>query len=328
MSAIVSINNMFTKARLKLTAFYLVILMAILLVFSLLLFRYTAQHLRDNMEEDSSQQAVAVERIIDELGWAIIVGDGIIMVCAGFLSYWLAGRTIAPIKVALDAQEQFSANASHELRTPLSVIKTDLEVFLKKSQPTMEDAKATASRSLGEINRMSGMVENLLTLARSKKKDVPIDLEEVSIMRPVDAAAKKLQRSAEAKHLSLVVEKKADALIWGNERMLEQLFFNLIQNAISYTERGGVTITIDGTKIATVRISDTGMGIAEDAQRHIFEPFYKADEVRSAGSGVGLGLAIVKEIVEKHKGAIHIESKLGKGTEVTVSFDKYLDSAS
>jgi signal transduction histidine kinase len=320
---------MFTKARIKLTGFYLLILVAILAVFSLLLFRCTAQYLRDNMrEEDSSQQTAPVERVIDELGWAILVGDGIIMVCAGFLSYWLAGKTLTPIKAALDAQEQFSANASHELRTPLSAAKTDLEVFLKKPQPTAEDAKAVASRSLGEINQMSGVVENLLTLARSKKADVPIEFEEVSIARAVDAAVKKLRHSAEAKHLSLTVRKEVDALVSGNERMLEQLFFNLIQNAVLYTDQGGVTITISAPENVIVQVADTGIGIAKDALQHVFEPFYKADEVRSAGSGVGLGLAIVKEIVAKHKGTIHIESEPSKGTTVAVSLPRYSEGSS
>jgi two-component system sensor histidine kinase CiaH len=315
---------MFKKARIKLTAFYLLILVAVISVFSLLLFQYTVQHLRDNVEEDSSQQAVVVERTIEGLGKTMIIADGIVIAIAGFLSYWLAGSTLIPIGVALSAQEQFSANASHELRTPLSVIRTDLEVFLKKQQPTIEDARNVASRSLEEINRMNGMVENLLILARSKKSDVPIEFEEVSIAKPINIATKKLEHAAEIKHLSLVIKKDADALISGNERMLEQLFFNLIQNAISYTNAGSVTVTIATSQMVTIRIADTGIGIAQNDLEHIFEPFYKADASRTAYSGsVGLGLAIVKEIVDKHRGSIDIESESGKGTVVTVLLPLY-----
>ena len=320
---------MFKKARIKLTAFYLLIIVAIISVFSLLLFRYTAQHLRDNMEEDSSQQAIVIERTIGEVGNAIIIADGIIIALSGFLSYWLAGKTMKPINIALVAQEQFSANASHELRTPLSVIKTDLEVFLKKQQPTIGDAKIVASRNLEEVNRMSGMVENLLTLARSKKSDIPIEFEEVSIAKTINTVIKKLEHSAEAKHLSLAVKKEADALVFGNERMLEQLFFNLIQNAISYTDSGSIVVTIASSKVVTVRIADTGVGIAQTELQHIFEPFYKADASRNARSGgVGLGLAIVKEIVNKHKGSIHIESEPKKGTTITVNLPLYEEVAS
>ncbi|MBU6500653.1 MAG: HAMP domain-containing histidine kinase [Patescibacteria group bacterium] len=320
---------MFKKARLKLTAFYLLIIVVIITAFSLLLFRYTAQHLRDNMEEDSSQRVAVLERTIGELGYAIIIADGIVIAFAGLLSYWLAGRTLEPIGVALEAQEQFSANASHELRTPLSVVKNDVEVFLKKQQPTMEDAKAVASRSLEEIDRMSGMVENLLTLARSKKTDVPIELEETNVAKAIDVAVKKLQRSAEAKHLSLVVKKENVALVLGNERLLEQLFFNLIQNAITYTKEGSVTVAITASKVVTVQVADTGIGIDQKELGHIFEPFYKADASRTSRSnGVGLGLAIVKEIVDKHKGSIQVESAPGKGTEVTVTFPLWDEKAS
>lgn len=320
---------MFKKARLKLTALYLLIIIAIIVVFSVLLFRYTAQHLRDNMEEDSAQQAVAVERVIGELGYAIVIGDAAIIACAGFLGYWLAGKTLKPIQIALDAQERFSANASHELRTPISVVKTDLEVFLKKPQPTIDDAKIAASRSLEEMNRMSGMVENLLTLARSKQSDIPIEFEEVSVVKMINAIVKKLERLAATKHLSLTVKKEADTLVFGNERMLEQLFFNLVQNAISYTNAGSVIVTITSSKAVTVQVADTGIGISQTELQHIFEPFYKADVSRTAQSGsVGLGLAIVKELVDKHKGSIHIESELGQGTTVTVTLPLYGETAS
>ncbi len=323
---------MFKKARLKLTAFYLLIIVAILAVFSLLLFHYTAQHLRDNMEEDSSArqiQEMLIDRATGQLEQSIAIGDAIVIAIAGMLSYWLAGMTLEPIQDALDAQEQFTANASHELRTPLSVVKNDIEVLLKKHQPTAEDAKAVASRSLEEIDRMSGMVENLLTLARSKKTDVPIELEETNVAKAIDFAVKKLQRSAEAKHLSLAVKKESSALILGNERLLEQLFFNLIQNAITYTKEGGVTTTIAASKAVTVQIADTGIGIDQKELGHIFEPFYKTDASRTARSnGVGLGLAIVKEIVDKHKGSIHVESVPGKGTAVTVTFPLWDEKAS
>ena len=159
---------MFTKARLKFTAFYLAIIMAILSAFSLILFGYITQHIRDNMEEDANihhAQEIIVKNTIEQIGKSIVIGDGIVLIIAGILSYWLAGMTLKPIKIALDAQEQFSANASHELRTPLSVIKNDIEVFLRKQQPTMEDARDVAFRNLEEVDLMSGMIENLLTLA-------------------------------------------------------------------------------------------------------------------------------------------------------------------
>ena len=169
----------------------------------------------------------------------------------------------------------------------------------------------------------------LLTLARSKKSDIPIEFEEVSIAKTISVVVKKLERSAEAKHLSLVVRKEADALVFGNERMLEQLFFNLIQNAISYTDVGSITVVISSSKTVNIEIIDTGIGIAQGEIEHIFEPFYKADASRSARSGgVGLGLAIVREIADKHKGSLHIQSEPGKGTTIAVTLPLYEEIAS
>lgn len=314
---------MFKKARIELTAFYLLIIIVIISAFSILLFRYTAQHLRDNLEEDSSQQASA-EMVISELGNAILVADAIIITASGFLSYWLAGRTLRPIGIALLAQERFSANASHELRTPLSVIKMDLEVFLKKSNPTIADAKILASQNLEEVDHMNGMVENLLMLARNKQTDVPMEFEEVSITKTINTVIKKMEPRAAAKHLSLVFKKDADVLVLGNERMLEQLFSNLIQNAISYTHAGSIVITVASSKTAMITITDTGIGIAHEDIDRIFEAFYKSDPSRMAKSGgVGLGLAIVKEIVSQHKGSIRVESEINRGTTVTVLLPLY-----
>lgn len=320
---------MFKKARLKLTAFYMFLVVIILTAFSLLLFRYASQHLHDNMEEDSSQQAIVIERTITELGNIIVIVDGVIIAFAGLLSYWLAGRTLKPISIALTAQEQFSAHASHELRTPLAVVKTDLEVFLKNQNPTIETARDVATRSLEEINRMSGMVENLLILARSKKADIPIEFEEVSITKTINTVIKKLKSFAEVKQIKLIINKEAEVLVFGNERMLEQLFFNLIQNAISYTETGSITIHISFSKAAIIQIIDTGIGISPTELERVFQPFYKVNVSRSALShGTGLGLTIVKEIIDKHKGSIHIESNLTKGTTITVVLPLYKEEIS
>ena len=117
--------------------------------------------------------------------------------------------------------------------------------------------------------------------------------------------------------------------MFGNERLLEQLFFNLIRNAITYTKKGGITVTVTASKNVTVKISDTGIGITKEDLQHIFEPFYKADISRSSYSGgVGLGLAIVREILNKHKGSINIESEPGKGTVVILSFPLWNQNAS
>lgn len=327
MSVIVLIKgNMFKKARIKITAFYLLIIIVIIAIFSILLFYYATQHIRDNIEvEGNTQQNAIVEKTIDQMGDAIAFADLIIIIISGFLSYWLSGKTLKPIKIALEAQEQFSANASHELRTPLSVIKTDLEVFIRQDKPSADEIKSIANRSLEEINYMSRIIENLLILARSKKTNTTINFEEISVSKTVNFVIKKLEKKVKEKHLLLLLEKKDDVLVYGNEQMLEQLFFNIINNAISYTQSGTITVTISSTKDkAIVQIKDTGIGISKENIKRIFEPFYKVDVSRSTRSdSIGLGLAIVKEIVKKHKGSIDIQSEIGKETVIKVEMPIY-----
>jgi len=314
---------MFAKARLKLTFFYLLIVVCIISVFSLLLFNFTGQHIKDSLEDDpisQSAKSTFLAEAIDQLQRSLIIGDAIVILLAGLLSYWLAGKTLKPIQAVLDAQEQFSANASHELRTPLSIIKTDLEVFLKNKLPTLDEANLAISSSLEEVNRLSGMIENLLILARSKKININIEFSEVDIAKIINSVVKKLQRSAEAKNLSLTLNVEDSLPVMGNEKLLEQLFFNLIQNAISYTKRGGVKINIEAEDEVKIKIQDTGIGIEEKELKNIFKPFYKIDTARPTKSGgVGLGLSIVKDIVDRHHGVIKIVSEVNKGTTVTVT---------
>lgn len=315
---------MFTQARIKLTAFYTLIIAVVLVVFSLLLINYTAQHIRDNVEEDSPNhdiESTVAENAIDQIQHSVVTGDIIVVVLAGLLGYFLAGKTLRPIKVALDRQELFSSYASHELRTPLSVVKTDLEVFMKNKQPTIQDAHALASRSLEEIDRLNGMVENLLVLARSKKADKSVEFDKViDVSKLIHTVVNKLRPSAEAKQLSIITHTDTKMPIWGNERLLEQLFFNLIQNAITYTQKGSITIkTSPVSQGVIISVTDTGIGIAPEDLPKVFEPFYKADVSRNASiGGVGLGLSVVKEIVERHRGSINIASHLNKGTTITI----------
>lgn len=313
---------MFTKARLKLTFFYLLIVVVIISIFSLLLYYFTSQHIRDNFDDQSLSKSVEVELLdgaVDQLQNSLLIGDAVVILLAGLLSYWLAGKTLKPIQIALDAQEQFSANASHELRTPLAVIKTDFEVYLKNKQPTIGEAKEVIVSGLEEVDRLSGMIENLLVLARSKKTKNDIEFSEVDIASVINLAVNKLKRSAEAKNLSLTLKVEDSLAVLGNEKLLEQLFINLIQNAITYTKNGGITVMVGADDNVEVKIQDSGIGIEKSELNNIFKPFYKIDSSRSAKSGgVGLGLSIVQDIIDKHKGTINISSEVDKGTTVTV----------
>lgn len=314
---------MFTRARIKLTAFYILTIGLVVGIFSLILFQYTVQHIQDNISEEDGNSAqverVFAEQTIDQIQYSLIIGDTIVILVAGILSYFLAGWTLKPIKVALDAQEQFSAQASHELRTPLAVMKSENEVFLKKMR-SPEEGKRLAESNLEEVNRMTGMVENLLMLARSKTGEIDFEKSPVDISEAVSHVLSKLGGAIENKNLALTNDLPQGVMVEGNKKLLEQVFFNIIQNAITYTDSGSLAVMAAIENKVVVTIRDTGKGIAPHDLPNIFKPFYRADSSRSASTGgVGLGLSVVYEIVRMHQGAVIALSEVGKGTTIKVS---------
>lgn len=317
---------MFKAARIKLTVYYTLIITVVIVIFSGVLFQLTNDRLRQNIasrprnDNDPAYEEV-IEHLLNDLERNLFFSDLIVIVFSGFLSYFLAGKTLKPIQEALDAQEQFSANASHELRTPLSILKTQFEVFQKKKDPSSLQIDKLVQSSLEEVDRMVSMTENLLVLARSKKTETDIEIAPINLSPIIDEVVVNLGAIAELKAIQIIVEKPNNLYINGNDRLLEQVFVNLVQNAITYTLKGSITINAEIKENIEVTIKDTGIGIGKEDLDHVFKPFYKADKSRTVSSGgVGLGLYIVSEIMKILNGKIKIESEPNKGTIVTLIF--------
>lgn len=317
---------MFKTARLKLTIYYTLIITVVIVIFSGFLFQLTNERLHQNVSlrprhDNDPVYEELIEHLLSDLERNLIFSDLIVIGLASFLSYFLAGKTLKPIQEALDAQEQFSANASHELRTPLSILKTEFEVFQKKKSPSLQQMEKLIQSGLEEIDRMVDMTENLLILARSKKTEIDVQFAPINLSLVIDKVVNKISANAELKAIQIVVYKPNELYINGNERLLEQVFFNLLQNAITYTLKGNVMVNAQVKDNIQITIKDTGIGMSKEDLVHIFEPFYKADKSRTASSsGVGLGLYIVYEIMKILKGRIQVESELGRGTIVTLTF--------
>ncbi|MDB5266366.1 MAG: putative Histidine kinase [Parcubacteria group bacterium] len=314
---------MFTAARLKLTGFYILLLALVIGGFSLFLFRYTAQHIHDSIEEDTPPTAAqqrSADRAVDGLQNTLVTSDILIIVLASGFAYVLAGRTLEPIKRSHKAQMQFGANASHELRTPLAVMKMENEVFLRQAGTSLE-ASSLARSNIEEIDRMAGMVEELLLLARSSG-DMSLKLTRVDVSAVLQRVVGKLKGSAVAKGLTLVFEGPAQAYTKGNEQLLDQLCTNLLQNAIAHTDAGGITASILVQKKIHITITDTGSGISKEDLPHLTTPFYKTASGKRL-NGVGLGLSIAQEIVHRHGGGLSFASEVGKGTEARVTLASF-----
>jgi heavy metal sensor kinase len=222
---------------------------------------------------------------------------------------------------AFQRERQFTADASHELRTPISGLQTIIDSTLARRRTPAEYERAL--RDLGrEGEQMSILVERLLHLARNDSTIQPVKFEALDLSTLVKDVAESFRPVAEEKGLQLIDTLPDEGLaIHGDSDGLIRLFFNLIDNAIKYTNHGVITVSahLQDNHWLDVRISDTGAGIAAEHLSRIFERFYRADESRSS-DGYGLGLAIAHDIAIEHGGTIFVESEIGEGTTFVVRF--------
>jgi two-component system phosphate regulon sensor histidine kinase PhoR len=217
------------------------------------------------------------------------------------------------------ARQEFLTNVSHELRTPLASIKLMLETVTESSDE--EARKIFLPQVLGQVDRLTTLVQRLLEQARVESGELVLQIGEIDLEETARPIVQSFAPQAHAKNVNLELRALRPAIVEADEQRLSQVFVNLIDNALRFTPDGGavtVTLDVDGGH-AVVRVSDTGMGIPYKDLPFVFERFYVADRSRARGvSGAGLGLSIVKQIVEAHHGTVSVESTLGSGTTFTV----------
>ncbi|MCR3922737.1 MAG: ATP-binding protein [Firmicutes bacterium] len=219
-----------------------------------------------------------------------------------------------------DIRSDFVANVSHELRTPLTAIRGFAETLVHDDFNDAETTHRFAKIIYREAQRLHTLIEDILTLAqiesgKTKIADIPINLENV-IQDVVDRLDQRLQEYQLKLDLAPQLPQPR-----GDDRLLTQALYNLLDNALKYTQPGG-TITIGvhpQDEMIRLQVADSGIGIPLVAQERIFERFYRVDRARSRRlGGTGLGLAIVKHIVEAHNGRLDLESEEGVGTTISI----------
>lgn len=219
-------------------------------------------------------------------------------------------------------RREFVANVSHELRTPLTSIKSYTETLLDGAMENTEMSSRFLQVIDSETDRMTRLVKDLLQLSRIDNMQMQWNMKKLSPASLVKECVSKMKMEANSKNQKLEVYVIGDIPeIIGDKDRLEQVFINLISNAIKYTPGEGEIMVFVGrtTNDVYVKVSDNGVGIPEQDIPRIFERFYRVDKARSREmGGTGLGLSIAKEIVEAHQGSISITSKEGKGTEIVV----------
>lgn len=245
------------------------------------------------------------------------------LIIATLAGYIFSGWAIVPLQEMYERQRQFAADASHELRTPLSVLMASTDVLDNDPSITSPFLKQTIADLRDEVRKMTKLVADLLLIARSDNEALTLKGELLDIGELFARTIRLVQPLAEKNGVALTLEQEGEVTACVDEQKLKQLLMILVDNAVKYTPSGGnVKVRLKRAEKGRVRfsVSDTGIGISEDDLGKIFERFYRTDKARDRElGGNGLGLAIAKEITAMHGGSINATSKLGEGTEFTVS---------
>ena len=225
------------------------------------------------------------------------------------------------------ALRRFTADASHELKTPLTVVRAGVERAITRPDVPQETL-AALEETLQEVNRMTELLDSLLTLARADEGRAELHREPVDLRAIVAEAGETGDLLADHAGVAIEIRTPPQPLVLAVDRSrVRQLLLNLIENAVKYTPRGGNVSVQLGASDGEVRVTvaDSGIGIAPGDLPHVFDRFWRADSARTRTGerpGAGLGLAISKWIVEAHGGAIEVQSRPGRGTTFTVTFPR------
>jgi two-component system sensor histidine kinase CiaH len=326
---------MFHSAALRLTTWYLFIIMLISISFSTAIYhlsygevtseaqrqssflrsQLTPYDFRDFNSSRQTQLDTEKSRLINRLAFFNLL----VLLLGGLASYQLARRTLRPIEDSLEAQKRFTADASHELRTPLAAMQSEIEVALRDSGLTKKEATEILQSNLEEVGKLKDLSEGLLRLASTGNK---LSLEKVvDLKNIVEQAIDRWQKIADNKKIQLN-STLASISVHGDHQSLVDLVSILIDNAVKYSPDGSVVnIKIHRQeKSAVVEIEDNGQGIKASDLPHVFDRFYRADNSRTKEikGGYGLGLAIAKKIADLHHGVIEVKSAPGKGSIFTI----------
>ena len=219
------------------------------------------------------------------------------------------------------SRNQFVSNASHELKTPLSTMKILLQTLLYQEVYDPAISREFLTDIDKEIDRLSAVISDLLTLVSVDSGELKLKTAPLSLRDLINDNVRRLAPLARERGIELQFTGRENVEIVGDHMKLTQVFYNLIDNAIKYTPRGGrvhVELSKQG-KTAVVRVADNGIGIPEEDRLHIFDRFYRVDKARSRETGgTGLGLSIVKQIVLLHDGNISVSSRENEGSTFTV----------
>lgn len=265
-----------------------------------------------------TESTVTLAAELHRLQWSLIIGVVTVSGLAALGGIWLTRESLRPVVQSFNQLKQFTSDASHELRNPLTAIRASIAVMQSHPERVhpadVEKLAAIATASA----QMSRLVDDLLLLARlDRQAPDQSGWRRIALDELLEDLVELYHDRAEQAQISLKSQLIPGVEVNGDAAQLQQLFTNLLTNALQYTAAGG-TIDVALQRMGThalVTVQDTGIGIAPEYLPHIFDRFWRADQARSCyEEGSGLGLAIAKTIVQRHKGNITVQSQLGEGS--------------
>lgn len=331
----------FKTAYLKLTAFYVLIVMVVSVSFSVAIYKISSREInrglgRQNRILSESPSFDSITDVLEQmrqqqiddsnkrLRLNLIYFNWLILFLATISSYFFARYTMKPIEESYESQNRFTADASHELRTPLAAMKSEIEVNLRDSGLGIREARELLKSNLEEIAKLEALSTSLLRLARNNDS-TKLPLKRISLISAAEEASKKFSNIYRNKKIKIKLE-LSEAYIMGDKDSIVELISIFLDNACKYSPSGTeVILKVGHTKDnAFVSIKDHGRGINSSDLPHIFKRFYRVEHSRNKDAipGYGLGLSIANSLVDLHGGQIKVRSALNKGSEFMITFSK------
>lgn len=317
---------MFARARRALAIRYLLLFVVVLLIFSAIFVAVLALALQpafDIAPEISNDEAarLAYGRTLQAIVIALLLADALVLAVVGLAGYYLADRTLRPIRDAHDRQRRFVADASHEMRTPIAAIRSTAESAQMTSSPA---ATAAALALIVEsTERMTRLTHDLLVLASSERGLLEPARDAVDLSVVAAEAAQHVRAGADRADTRIDLSLAGDLIVRGDPDELGRVVANLVDNALRYGDGPVHVRTLERDGRALVEVSDRGPGVAAIDRERIFEPFYRVRSDAGAPSGSGLGLAIAAELARQHGGRLTIDSQPGRGATFRLDLPRF-----
>lgn len=333
---------MFHSATLKLTTWYLLILVGVGLVFSGIIYQVASAEISSRLQivserleneagivdetllgyDSTTLRALQARQAQTSMFTSLVYMNLSLLAIGGVASYFMARRTLKPIEQSHEAQSRFTSDASHELRTPLAAMKTELEVALRDPKLSKKEMRELLTSNLEEVDKLSKISQTLLLLSRLEHSALATGRVAID-----DITRRVVENHNHKKARIVYTPPERPLFITAHQISIEELITILVDNALKYSPASSkvrVSLKRRGKK-AKLEVSNTGKGILPEDLPYVFERFYRADESRTGGNqtGFGLGLSLAKKIVEIHKGDLSASSAPDKETVFTVSLPLY-----